>query len=487
MLLWIGLGVFLALLLFGGIFFFTQASSCDEVLIKQYVASAQTLIERGDWNDAARDLDSALTECNQCRKENESCALAEKLKPDINCLAQTEKLVSEAQTLLNAGESCAAVELLEQVVGLDCDTKIAEALLAGGKNGGAYLQCAQARLAEPNEENCTQAYSYLDKAHQLKPTNLDIATLYDQADSFATLQQAYNEKNWTDAQQALENAMLLIPSGEYCGNSLKSYQFDILFGQGEELKNTDPCEAESYYKKAGAVTETMAQKADVKQAVASVHKACAASWTPTPTPTATPVPTPTPTPTPQPVAKVTKKVATVRKGPHIRHAKVKTVKQGETLDVVCSTKQADGVWYHVKLPKGDGWIRGDMLSVENSNFTAKCTNVPSPPAIRYCWRSRIAGIDQLEVGRSELYVTAKDAANRPKAGVLIQIINPYGGVTLGNHYTDGNGATAWAAVTPINWKVCVFPERACIIAPYEEQDKSTGIRIRIEFKLSVCN
>ena len=128
-----------------------------------------------------------------------------------------------------------------------------------------------------------------------------------------------------------------------------------------------------------------------------------------------------------------------------------------------------------------------MLSVSNKGYLATCTNVPKPPPIRYCWRSKIAGIDQLEVGRSELYVTAKDALNRPKAGVLIHIINPYGGVSLGDHYTDANGATAWAAVTPINWKVCVYPEHACIIAPFEDQEKSTGIRVRIEFKLSVCN
>ena len=204
-----------------------------------------------------------------------------------------------------------------------------------------------------------------------------------------------------------------------------SGQYDLLMNEGKRLEPEQPCRAEKLYRQAEALAQTERRKQDAQTAASLAGRACRASWTPTPTPTITPPPTTTPTPTRKPTLTPTP--------------------------------------------------------------TATITPTITPTPIRYCWDSRIVGIDKLEAGRTELYVTVKDAENHPKAGVRIHTINPYGGVTIGDHDTDAQGSTAWAAVVPINWKICAAPEQACIIVPFEQQDKSTGMRIRIEFKLSVCN
>lgn len=462
-------------------------ASCDESLIREYVRAAESFADRESWPEAAREVDSALQECSQCGKEVEACTQAETLQSPIQCQAKTERLVTDAQTLLNAGDACAAVEALEQAIVLDCETQIAEALLAGGKQGGAYLQCTQSYLEDPTPERCDSAHAYLAKAHELKPTNLEITASYDKATTYATLQKAFAAEQWDDAQTALDTVLTLIPEGAYCGESLQTYRYDILMGQGEQREPDHPCEAVTFYQEAKKVAETMAQKNEVEDVLAQSQKDCRDTWTPTPTPTDTPTPSPTPTPTPQPVAEITKPSANIRQGPNIRHPKVATAKKGERFDVICNTKQSDGVWYDVQLPEGDGWIREDLVSVYNSRYTTTCTIIPPEPVVHYCWRSRIEGIDKLEFGRVELLVSVKDANNRSKAGVRIHVINPYGGVTLGDHDTDINGVTTWAAVTPIKWKICIAPEKACIVTPYEEQDQSIGIRIRVAFKLDVCN
>ena len=275
--------------------------SCDESLIAQYLSGARVFVEREAWSDAQRELQSASNECAACNAGSASCADAQVLQDTTACHLEFESLVSAGEKLLGNGDACLAVEKFEEAISqapaCEADVSLSRSFLARNSDGGAYSLCAQDKLAlaqtESNSDKrdglCQQAYGYLVKAHELKPTASSINQLYQQAERYAAFQTAYEAQEWDAAATALEELRTALEGDPYCGYELDEYRFEVLMGQGEELAaQSQYTEALARFQEAEPLAGTLAQQNRVAEAVAGIP---ADSITPTATPT--PVATPT--------------------------------------------------------------------------------------------------------------------------------------------------------------------------------------------------
>lgn len=341
--------------------------SCDQALIAQYTSAARIYVDKGSWQEAQRELQSAQAECVACRTGKPLvCADIEPLTADVACQLQVETALAAGEKLLANGDACLASEKLEEAeaAAAQCqaDATLARSYLARTSDGGAYTLCALERLAlaetEASEDQrgqlCGEAHALLAKAREIRPNAALIAQHYTRAERFAALQSSLQAQQWDTAADALQALEDVLDTDQYCGYLLDSYRFDLLVGQGDALsQQEDFIAALERYQQAEPFAQTLAQKNSVAQAVDALPASAI-----TPPATATPTRTPTPAATPTPFVTTN---ARIRSCPSTSCSELRRAPAGSTLPVVCSVAEADGAWY--KLGDNQGWVRSDVATL----------------------------------------------------------------------------------------------------------------------------
>lgn len=497
----LGAGALVGILLVAGVILCNQGVlpfqfcvRCNESLVATYVSNARRYIERVALDDAQREIDSARAECTACGNDAPICSVElPELVDEVDCLRQTTKLVDDAQASLANDDSCSAVASLQEATKANCgDTKVAESLLASGRDG-AYVQCVQTLLptaaqepdSEDNEADCARALGYLKNAKDLKSADPQISGLLTRAERYAALRKALEDKQWPDSVIALNDLRSVVENNQYCGHVLDRFEFKIQMELGRtsglDQKWMEACQ---YFERSMELASTMIEKNDAGEALAAASVYCE--------PTKTPTPTLTPTPEAA-VATVGKDGVNMRNGPATTFDLLRKANQGERFGIICSWQQSDGVWYRLASLQ-EGWLRGDLIQLSGSPpsclpTTVPATRTPTPVDTRSRntassgWCAKPVRNENLEAFRSELVVFARDASGNAIKGMRIDVFNPFGGsVTLPTMFTDSNGAVAWAAVNPVEWKVCLGT--TCMAAPFVT-DKA-GQRVILEFRSGAC-
>ena len=120
-------------------------------------------------------------------------------------------------------------------------------------------------------------------------------------------------------------------------------------------------------------TEAPAQE----EAAAETQPAEAAAEPP---PTATQEPEPTATPAPLAKLVVSSDIVNVRNGPGTTFGLVGSVEQGTELAII--GKNPEGDWWQICCVNGEqGWLFGQLASVENTESVEVAQNIPTPPPL----------------------------------------------------------------------------------------------------------
>lgn len=464
---------------------------CDNDLIVEYLGAGTGYRTTGAWAEAFRELDAGQVECDACRKKPVECSEIIPLWLEAKCHVDSQRLVAEATTLLDAGQACPAVQKLEEAQKLGCETKAAETLLVTGTAGrtGAYVPCSVSLLEEAGRQTdpaareaiLSQVHGYLASALGLRTADPTINQLFTRAERYAAVRQALDARDWPAADEALQQLTLVAENGQYGGQALQDLWFAVHVGRAEAAAQSGQwCEALAAYQAAETAAQTQKQKEDAGQGVKEVYAQCSVLWTPTPTPSPTPTITPTPTATPQPKANAKEDQSNVRKGPYTGYEVVTKARVGEPMGVNCSAVISDVTWYQVKTAAGvTGWIRSDLVNLVGA--PTSCSSVPPPPtAVPLCWFAQTLPQDQIAYGLFEIRVRTVNAAGQPIARIRVQTW--YDNTRFWDE-TGPNGEFIRAGIAQwfIPWHVCI--EQVCI----DTNATNTGQRVVIQFVRKPCH
>lgn len=380
-------------------------ASCNQGLIAQYVGAARVYADKGSWQEAQRELQSAQAECAACNAgELAACAEIEPLATDVACRLQVETAVTAGEKLLNNGDACTAMEKLEEAAAAaeqcQADATLARSFLARNSDGGAYTLCALERLAlaqtEANEQErnlfCGEAHTLLGKARAIRPSAALITQHYTRAERFAALQASYTAQQWDAAADALEALQGAAEDSQYCGYLLGDFRFEIFLGLGDELSRQENYPAAlNLYQQAEQLGGTLTQQNRVAQAMAAIP---ASALTPSATPALTPTPATTPT------LFVVSQGANIRACPSTNCRVEQQLAAGATLPVICSVAETDGAWYRLDLGATTGWARADVITLQGQppaclgNEVTPTPTAPPQPTCQFEPQGRFAQVWQ---------------------------------------------------------------------------------------------